>query len=333
MRPGRQILLRSSACLLGVVVALVLGEVAMRIAGLDAPALRSGSLVTRHQSWPTMPDFRDRPDPLESEKPAGVRRIVVVGDSFTWGSGVLPQDAFPDRMQAQLDRHPRSPRVEVVNFSRPGWNTVGELKAIERFFDRLAPDVLVLEYTLNDSEPKSRDELIASLHHGLLRHEPTTILECYIYARSALYRFAMRRADNLRMRFLTTSYYHRIYDEGRPEWESTRAAIAGMQSLAASHRVPFLMVVFPIFDSQLDHRYRYRAVHETIAQVARGLGIDRVDLLPRYEGVDFRRLAADPLYDAHPSELAHRIAATAILEELESRGWLGEAVPVPTATD
>jgi lysophospholipase L1-like esterase len=334
LRRGRQLLFRSAAVLLGVVTASVLGEVALRIARMDAPPPASGSLVTRHRSPPTLADFRDRPDPLANEKPAGVRRIVVVGDSFTWGSGVLPQDAFPDRMQAELDRRPRDPPVEVVNFSRPGWNTVGEAKAIERFFDRLAPDVLVLEYTLNDTEPKTRDDRIARLHQGLFRHEPTTLLECWIYERSALYRYAMRRADNVRMRVLTTGYYHGIYEEERPEWGRARAALGSMKALAAARGVPFLMVVFPIFDSQLDHRYRYRAVHETIAQVARDHGIDRLDLLSRFEGIDFRRLAADPMYDAHPSELAHRIAATAILEELESRGWLSgrvqsEATPPP----
>ena len=37
-----------------------------------------------------------------------VRRIVVVGDSFTWGAGVLAQDAYPDRMQVELDRRARA---------------------------------------------------------------------------------------------------------------------------------------------------------------------------------------------------------------------------------
>ena len=92
-------------------------------------------------------------------------------------------------------------------------------------------------------------------------------------------------------------------------------------------------MVFPIFDSQLDHRYHYHALHETMARTANELGIDSVDLLPRYAGIDARRLALDPFLDAHPSELAHRIAATAILEELDARGWLlGAPSAAPAAT-
>ena len=61
--------------------------------------------ISRHRSPPSRPDFRDRGNPLEADRIAGVRRILVVGDSFTWGAGVLAQDAYPDRMQVVLDRH------------------------------------------------------------------------------------------------------------------------------------------------------------------------------------------------------------------------------------
>ncbi len=135
------------------------------------------------------------------------------------------------------------------------------------------------------------------------------------------------------MRRATTDYYHRLYAEGQPSWVATRRALGEMHDLAASRGIPFLMVVFPIFDSQLDRRYHYHALHETVARTANELGIDSVDLLARYVGIDAHRLALDPFLDAHPSELAHRIAATAILEELDARGLLAgaaSAAPVPT---
>jgi lysophospholipase L1-like esterase len=347
---------RLVALCLGALMALLVAEVGLRVSPWPGPPLHSGRLETRHRSPPSRPDFRDRGNPLLAEKPIGVRRVVVVGDSFTWGAGVLAQHAYPDVMGIELERRAQATRgasldaageeatapaaptieragepgdaataIEIVNFSRPGWNTTLELGALRRAVDRLAPDAIVLGYCLNDAEPHRRREL-ARLREGLFPRQPESGLETFFHARSAVYRMAFQRADNLRMRRLTKLYYHRFYAAGQPTWEATRRALAGLRDLAAERRVPFLLVVFPIFDSQLDHRYRYRALHEEMARTATELAIDHVDLLPRYVGIDARRLALDPFLDAHPSELAHRIAAAAILEELERRGLLAGTV-------
>jgi hypothetical protein len=229
---------------------------------------------------------------------------------------------------------PPAATLEVINFSRPGWNTPVEVGALRRAIDQLAPDVLVLGYCLNDSEPLRRREL-AELRRDVYPGEPVSRPSRFLYEHSALYRVVFRRADNYRMRRATTDYYHRLYAESQPSWGATRRALGELRDLAASRGVPLLMVVFPIFDSQLDHRYHYRALHETMARTAGELGIDQVDLLPRYVGIDARRLALDPFLDAHPSELAHRIAAAAVIEELGTRGWLAPpqpALPAMAAT-
>ena len=357
----RKLLVRAIAILFGLALAILFAEVALRLLSWPGPPLRSGRLETQHRSPPSRPDFRDRPNPLASEKADGVYRIVVVGDSFTWGAGVLSQDAYPDVLAEELERRarrsgagdegeaadtgaasddedpdaetvlgarnttqagvPAGAVVEVVNFSRPGWNTVQEHGALQRTIDRLSPDLLVLGYCLNDAEPHRRRELVR-LRRGLYPREPETAVERFLHARSALFRLAFRRADNVRMRRATAAYYHRFYVDGQPTWVEAQRALTDMRALAASRAIPFVVVVFPIFDSQLDHRYRYHALHETMRVTGAELEIDVVDLLPRYAGIDARRLALDPFLDAHPSELGHRIAAIAILEELEARGHL-----------
>jgi hypothetical protein len=86
-------------------------------------------------------------------------------------------------------------------------------------------------------------------------------------------------------------------------------------------------VVFPIFDSQIDADYRYHDLHELMARTTAELGIESLDLRLAYEGVDAYRLAVTPFTDPHPSELAQRIAADAILEELLRREWIPASRP------
>ena len=75
------------------------------------------------------------------------------------------------------------------------------------------------------------------------------------------------------------------------------------------------MVVFPVFDSQLEN-YQYRELHQKVVETCQELRIPVLDLLPAYEGLDTRRLAVEPFLDPHPSELGHRIAADKIFERL-----------------
>ena len=108
MPRSRKLVLRLVAVLFGLVLALGAAEIGLRVARWPGPPLRSGRLETQHRSPPSRPDFRDRGNPLAAGRRDGVRRVVVVGDSFTWGAGVLAQDAYPDRMQVELDRRARA---------------------------------------------------------------------------------------------------------------------------------------------------------------------------------------------------------------------------------
>ena len=61
------------------------------------------------------PDFADRPAP-------GVTRIVALGDSATFGTGVAEEHRFTEVLQRRLDER-RPACCEVLNVSRPGATT------------------------------------------------------------------------------------------------------------------------------------------------------------------------------------------------------------------
>jgi hypothetical protein len=78
----------------------------------------------------------------------GVRRVVALGDSFTFGAAVEADEAWPARLQAQLN-HGRSPaRWQVVNAGMPGHGTGQELLLYRMLEERLRPDVVVLGLTV-----------------------------------------------------------------------------------------------------------------------------------------------------------------------------------------
>lgn len=84
-------------------------------------------------------------------KPAGVRRIVLIGDSYTWGERtwteeIRDQDTFGARLEHELDG------VEVLNFGVSGYGTDQAVLRLEKDGFRYAPDLVVLGIFTEDLE-------------------------------------------------------------------------------------------------------------------------------------------------------------------------------------
>lgn len=78
-------------------------------------------------------------------KRAGVRRVLFLGDSVTWGWGVNDGERFCDLLDAEL-----RPKLEVIDAAVPGYGTDQELWTLEARGDALQPDLVVLVFILND---------------------------------------------------------------------------------------------------------------------------------------------------------------------------------------
>lgn len=87
-----------------------------------------------------------RDDPMEvPEKPAGVYRLLALGDSFTLGFAVERADHFVDLLEAGLRSTGRN--VEVLNVGTEGWDTAQAAAWLEQNIGRFQPDgVLLLPY-------------------------------------------------------------------------------------------------------------------------------------------------------------------------------------------
>lgn len=93
--------------------------------------------------------FRD--DETTAAKPDGVWRLVVLGDSVTFGWGVEAEDRFTDRAEEEWNgAHPEGPRLEVLNLAVPGYEAHHQYFT---FVDKalpLEPDAVVFAFNWND---------------------------------------------------------------------------------------------------------------------------------------------------------------------------------------
>jgi hypothetical protein len=77
--------------------------------------------------------------------PAGRRRILIVGDSIAFGSGLEVGERFSEVLGRQL-----GDTAEVINAGVPGWGNDQEMLFYEKRLRRLHPDVVILSFTGNN---------------------------------------------------------------------------------------------------------------------------------------------------------------------------------------
>jgi lysophospholipase L1-like esterase len=85
-------------------------------------------------------------------KPLGIRRIIILGDSFMWGYGVENSEMFSTVLQELV------PGSETINFGVNGYSTVQELVRLETEGLRYEPDVTLLVFVWNDLEDNFDDK-------------------------------------------------------------------------------------------------------------------------------------------------------------------------------
>jgi hypothetical protein len=97
-----------------------------------------------------------RDDEISPQKPPGVTRILMLGDSMTVGWGVEQEECFAGLLDELLNAEgdptasPR-PRYEVVNCGWASWYTTdGAYVFLRHRIDELDPDLVVLDFFLND---------------------------------------------------------------------------------------------------------------------------------------------------------------------------------------
>jgi hypothetical protein len=299
---------------LGVVLSLAVAEAAVR---LLAPVPEGGGYApvrtdTRERRPLNARGYRDLERTLA--KPEGVRRAVCLGDSFTWGVGVLFDDTWPQRLERLLARE-RGERWEAVNLGEPGLNTVQEASKLAAEGLAYQPDVVVLGYVLNDSEDGNAAEARRAaewVEERQLGAAPPSFFD-----RSALVRLVKGRLRATLENRRRIAGFRSMYAEDYAGWKAGREALRTIGGLCREAGVPLVVAVFPLFGNPLDGGYPFAELHAKVALAAGEGGARVVDLLPQYRDLDWRTLVVDGPNDEHPNEVAYRIASQAIARAVD----------------
>lgn len=99
------------------------------------------SLIFRANAY----GFRDN---NYGSKKENVLRILAIGDSFTFGSGVSLEETWVKQLEAALLTH--DVKTEVINAGLLGYGTIQYSKVMKRLGSIYKPDIVIVMVTTND---------------------------------------------------------------------------------------------------------------------------------------------------------------------------------------
>jgi len=130
-------------------------------------------------------------DPREYALAKGPRtvRILVFGDSVTFGHGALWETTYPYLFEQRLEAWRPDIDWQVWNLGVPGYNTTQELKYLQRVGPRYQPDLVIIGFYENDLidndqivEPTWRRRLLSTVQGAMQR----TLYSYELYKRVVL---------------------------------------------------------------------------------------------------------------------------------------------------
>jgi len=249
-------------------------------------------------------------------KPPGVERVLVLGDSFTFGVGVLDEEKiFVSRIEARLSAEPGR-TVEILNAGKPGSLTGDWLEVMRRVGPGFAPDVVLVVFFLRDG---TRTTVGETFFRPIRDRIAARNRDSWLYRHVFAWRWWRDRLDRRTVSDLYSREILQAYlgdEEQTAEWRLAQSNLRAIRDEAVLLDARIGLVVFPIL-AAFGPDYPFREICDLVEAAGIEAGLPTLDLLPAFRGEDASTLWVSPL-DQHPNERGHEIAAEAILPFVRS---------------
>lgn len=258
-----------------------------------------------------------RGPPIQTEKTAGIRRVLVVGDSSVYGHGVRQEATFVHRLNELVGAS-----VEVINLGVPGYSSAQSLNLLELRGWELEPDLIIVANLWSDNN------FDAFVDNELLSEQIAFSSGVLGKVSRLMQGLALYRWLDWKLRLAKRA--ERVTTVG---WILGQTPTGGLRRVAVNDYAKNLVrfadeadsrnarVLYMSFANSVDlgaptdGAIAWTLYRDVMGAVAQYTGSPLVEVVPAFEasGADWTDLFIDEL---HPSELGHRLIAEALNERL-----------------
>jgi len=243
------------------------------------------------------------------EKPKGKKRIVMLGDSFTLGWGVPFGNTCSKVLEMMLNQTQHG--YEVINMGTGNYNSTMEVELFKLKGLQLNPDMVILMYFVNDTEPVPRRK--GGPGYAAVKH-------------SYCVSFLMGRFIKLRSRLVNSfewsNYYNKLYSpENLDNIRANEESIKELIALCKKNEIELLIVSIPELRNLTE--YGFVQATEHIRVLAEEGQVPFLDLLGGLAEHTPESLWVKP-EDPHANAKANAVMAQQLYDRiLDNGGILG----------
>jgi lysophospholipase L1-like esterase len=256
-------------------------------------------------------------------------RVLVLGDSMTFGNGVGELETYPVHLARWLSDHAQGWEARSANLGVPSYNAEQVAIQLREKGIPLHPDLVVYGFFVNDAAPKG-----TSIHWA--RPDPGRVQS--LVGNSHLVRFlqsqAPRRVTEIRQALglrARSDGYNEYYREESQTWEACRNSLREIRDVCRSAEVPLAVVLIPFW---VDFRnYPWADCHRAVYRELEKLGVPVLDLAQVWgeRGINGRDYWID-IHQSHPTGEGYQLLTETLGDFLIHQVWaettLGEEYPV-----
>jgi lysophospholipase L1-like esterase len=238
-------------------------------------------------------------------------RIMIVGDSFTYGYGVREEETYPMQIESALNENFN---VEVLNLGVIGYQSEDVLKIVRKYVPLLQPDLIIYGVCINDFLPHGT----GTYRNNMAYQFPfTKVIKNFLSKRTNLGRLIRDTYNSVLMRLgLRNDFYEDILKDFKNYQVRFARDVRDMNHFVLNRGLP------PIVAMVLD---QYPELHSKGYQVAmaaeRHLTNAGMTVIPTeefYKKYDKQVMVVSP-WEIHPNAKAHKIFADFFVNHLKNR--------------
>lgn len=221
-------------------------------------------------------------------------RIIIIGDSLTFGWGVEEKNTFASILEREINK--KYP-VEIINLGAGNYNTEQEVNLFIEKGLKYKPDKVVVFYFINDAEVTPQKSKLWFLGY------------------SQLLSFYWSRINILIDKYFPDqsykNYYSNLYKEDQKGWLTAQESFLKLKNVCLENNMELQVVLLPELHDV--NNEIFNAEYSTVAEFLEKSRIDYLNLANLFAGhnnpIDFW-VSYD---DAHPNAKAHKKIAEASL--------------------
>lgn len=237
---GRTFLLAGLTLAISLALAVAASEVVLRVVYRDGGTATLAGPGGREFEYTYLNDQQLRGPMATGPKAPGVQRIMVMGDSITWGQGVRQwEDTYPPLALKTLNAEGR--RYDMAVFAYAGKEIDNHLATISQAIANVDPDIVVYQWYNNDVEiskagrPRNQRAWRAMPWHDALKRWS------YLY-------FVLDFALDARLAPTGRTYVQYLEEDfapGTPGWSAFTRTFHNWAAHATGYATRTIMLLYP----------------------------------------------------------------------------------------